>query len=100
MGNMGWAGAARTMIQRLDKKRSLDRKGKCSTMPWSCLIMGTCAVSCPPSRPLLGSPPQPRFLCSILLKMMSLVAAMYLWELCIEVKGDSGGASNPVCCCW
>ena len=81
MGNMGWAGTARTMI------RSLDRKRRCSTMPWSCLIMGTCA----PSRPLLGAPSQPHFLCSVLLRMMSLVAAMHLWELCIEVRGDSGG---------
>ena len=87
MGNMGWAGAARTMIRSLDKKQSLDRKRRCSTMPWSYLIMGTCA----PSRPLLGAPPQPRFLCSVLLRMMSLVAAMHLWELCIEVRGDSWG---------
>ena len=58
MGNMGWAGAARTMIRSLDKKQSLDRKRRCSTMPWSCLIMGTCAPSRPPSRPLLGAPPQ------------------------------------------
>ena len=49
MGNMGWARAARTMIRSLDKKRSLER---CSTMPWSYLIMGTCAPSRPPSRPL------------------------------------------------
>ena len=69
MGNMGWAGAARTMIQ------SLDRKRRYSTMPWSCLIMGTCT----PSRPLLKAPPQPHFLCSVLLRMMSLVAAMHLW---------------------
>ena len=49
MGNMGWAGAARTMIQSLHKKQSLDRKRRCNMMPWSCLIMGTCAPSCPPS---------------------------------------------------
>lgn len=94
MGNMGWAGAARTMIRSLDKKQSLDRKHKCSTMPWSCLIMGTCAPSRPPCRPLLGAPPQPRFLCSVLLRMMSLVAAMHLWELCIEVRGDSWGGER------
>ena len=51
--------------------------------------MGTCAPSRPPSRPLLGAPPQPRFICSVLLRMTSLVAAMHLWELCIEVRGDS-----------
>ena len=56
--------------------------------------MGTCAPSRPPSRPLLGAPPQPRFLCSVLLRMMSLVAAMHLWELCIEVKGDSCGGER------
>ena len=61
MGNMGYAGAARTMTQSLDKKWSLDRKRRCNTMPWSYLIMGTCAPSRPPSRPLLGAPPQPRF---------------------------------------
>ena len=52
--------------------------------------MGTCA----PSRPLLGAPPQPRFLCNVLLRMMSLVAAMHLWELCIEVRGDSWGSER------
>ena len=91
MVNMGLVGAARTMIWSLDKKQSLDRKRRCSTMPWSCLIMGTCAPSRPPSRPLLGAAPQPRFLCSVLLMMMSLVAAIHLWELCIEVRGDSWG---------
>ena len=35
--------------------------------------------------------PGPAFLCSVLLMMMSLVAAMHLWELCIEVRGDSWG---------
>ena len=89
MVNMGWAGAARTMIRSLDKKRSLDRKRRCSTMPWSYLIMETCAPSRPPSRPLLGAPPQPRFLCSVLLRIMFSVVAMHLWELCIEVRGDS-----------
>ena len=90
MGNMGWAGAARTMIQ------SLDRKRRRNTMPWSCLIMGTCASS----RPLLGAPPQSHFLCSVLLRMMSLVAAMHLWELCVEVGAIIGGANDPVCCWW
>ena len=94
MGNMGWAGAARTMIRSLDKKWSLDRKRTCSMMPWSYLIMGTCAPSRPPSRPLLGAPPQPRFPCSVLLRMMSLVAAMHLWELYIEVRGDSWGGER------
>ena len=56
--------------------------------------MGTCAPSRPPSRPLLGAPPQPRFLCSVLLRMMSLVAAMHLWELCLEVRGDSWGGER------
>ena len=94
MGNMNWVGAARTMIRSLDKKQSLDRKRRCSTMLWSCLIMGTCSPSRPPSRPLLGAPPQPHFLCSVLLRMMSLVAAMHLWELCIEVRGDSWGGER------
>ena len=56
--------------------------------------MGTCTPSRPPSRPLLGAPPQPCFLCSVLLRMMSLVAAMHLWELCIEVRGDSWGGKR------
>ena len=63
-------------------------------MPWSYLIMGTCAPSRPPSRPLLGAPHQPRFLCSVLLRMMSLMAAVHLWELCIEVRGDSWGGGE------
>ena len=48
----------------------------------------------PSLSPLLGAPPQPRFLCSVLLRMMSLVAAMHLWELCIEVRGDSWGGER------
>ena len=56
--------------------------------------MGTCAPSRPPSHPLLGASPQPHFLCSVLLRMMSLVAAMHLWELCIEVRGDSWGGER------
>ena len=58
-----------------------------------------CPLS-PSLSPSPRSPSQPHFLCSVLLRMMSLVAAMHLWELCIEVRGDSWGASDPVCCWW
>ena len=56
MGNMGWVGVARMMIRSLDKKRSLDRKRRCSTMPWSYLIMRTCIPSRPPLSPSPRSP--------------------------------------------
>ena len=56
--------------------------------------MGTCAPSHPPCRPLLGAHPQPRFLCSVFLRMMSLVAVMHLWEVCIKVRGDSWGGER------
>ena len=48
----------------------------------------------PSLSPSPRSPPQPRFLCNILLRMMSLVAAMHPWELCIHVRGDSWGGER------
>ena len=84
MGNMGGAGAARTMTQSLDKKRS------CSTMHLTCFTMGT-----PPlSFTILAAHSKPLNLCSVMLRMISLMAAMHLWELCTEVKGDSLGGER------
>ena len=85
---MGGAGAARTMTWSLDKKRSY------STMHSTCLTMGTR----PPSPPVLAAHSKPLHLCNVILRIMSLMVAMHLWELCTEVRGDSGGASDRVHC--
>ena len=79
MGNKGWARAVKSMTQSWDNKRS------CSTMLWTCLTMGTR----PPSLPLLPARAKPLHLCSIMLRMMSLIAAMQLGVLCPEFRGDS-----------
>ena len=46
---------------------------------------------CPPSLLVLATHLKPLYLCSIVLRTISLMAAMHLWELCTEVKGDSWG---------
>ena len=52
--------------------------------------MGTC----PRSLPLLPSHARSLHLCSIMLRMMSLVEAMQLWDLCTEVRGDRLGGER------
>ena len=84
MWNKGGARAAEWMTQSLDNKRS------CSTMLWTCLTMGMR----PPSLPLLPPRSKPLHLCSILLRMMSLMAAMQLGVLCLEFRGDSWGGER------
>ena len=84
MGNKGGAQAAKWMTQSLDNKRS------CSTMLWTCLTMGMR----PPSLPLLPAHAKPLHLCSIMLRMMSLMAAMQLGVLCPEFRGDSLGGER------
>ena len=84
MGNKGRARAAKWMTQSLDNKR------RCSKMLWTCLTMGTR----PPSLPLLPACAKPLHLCSIMLRMMSLMAAMQLGVLCPEFKGDSWGGEG------
>ena len=84
MGNKGGAWVAKLMTQSLDNKRS------CSTMLWTYLTMGMR----PPSLPLLPPRSKPLHLCSILLRMMSLMAAMQLGVLCLEFRGDSGGGER------
>ena len=44
-----------------------------------------------PSLPVLEAHSKPLHLCSVLLRMMSLMAAINFWELCKEVRGDSWG---------
>ena len=64
MGNMGGAGAARTMTQSLDKKRN------CSMIHLTCLTMGMRLFSLPiPATHL-----KPLHLCNVMLRMMSLMA--------------------------
>ena len=82
-GNKGGARGAKSITQSLDNKRS------CSMMLWTCLTMGTG----PPSLPLLPACAKPLHLWSIMLRMMSLMAAMQLRVLCPEFKGDSGGGA-------
>ena len=84
MGNKGWARAAKSMTQSLDNKHS------CSTMLWTCLTMGTR----PHSLPLLPVRAKPLHLCSIMLRMMSLMAAMQLGVLCPEFRNDSWGGER------
>ena len=84
MWNKGGARAAEWMTQSLDNKRS------CSTILWTCLTMGMR----PPSLPLLPPRSKPLHLCSILLRMMSLMAAMQLGVLCPEFRGDSWGGER------
>lgn len=38
--------------------------------------------------------PSPQTLCSIRLRMTSLIATMHLWNLCIEVRDDSLGGER------
>ena len=45
----------------------------------------------PPSLPILATHSKPLHLCSVMLRMMSLMAAMHLRELCTKVRGDSWG---------
>ena len=49
---------------------------------------------CPPSLPLLLAHTKPLHLCSIMLRMMSLVVAMQLWDLCTKVGGDKWGGER------
>ena len=79
MGNKGGARATKSMTQ------SLDNKHNCSMMLWTCLTMG----KRPPSLPLLLARTKPLHLCNVMLRMMSLMAAMRMGVLCPEVKGDS-----------
>ena len=81
---MGGAGAARTMTWSLEKKRS------CSMLHSTCLTMATR----PPSLLVLAAHSKPLHLCTAMLRMMSLMAPMHLWELCIEVRGDSWGGER------
>ena len=81
---MGGAGVARTMTLSLDNKCSY------STMHFICLTMGIR----PPSLPVLVAHSKALDLCSGILKMMSLMAATHLWELCTKVKGDSLGGER------
>ena len=84
MGNKGRAWAVKSMTQSLDNRRS------CSMMLWTCLTMGTR----PPSLPLLPAHAKPLRLCSIMLRMMSLMVAMQLGVLCPEFRGDSWGGER------
>ena len=84
MGNKGGAGVAKSMTQGLDNKRS------CSMMLWTYLTMGTR----PPSLPLLAARAKPLHLCSIMLRMMSLIAAMQLGFLYPEFRGDNWGGKR------
>ena len=84
MGNMGMARTARTMTWSLDKKHNY------SMVRLTCLTMGTR----PPSLPVLADQSKPLHLCSVMLRMMSLMAAMHLWELCIDVRGYSWGGER------
>ena len=77
---MDKAGAAKTMTWSLDKKHSYIM------MHSTCLTMQTR----PPSLPILVAHSKPLQLCSVMLRMMSLMAAMHLRELCTEVRGNSG----------
>ena len=67
---------------------NLDNKSSCNTMLSTYLTMG---ARPPPFPPLLVAHAKPSHLCGIMLRMMFLRAAMHLWELCTEVRGDSGG---------
>ena len=84
MGNKGGAWVAKSMTQSLDNKRS------CSMMLWTYLTMGTR----PPSLPLLSARANPLHLWSIMLRMMSLMAALQLGVLCPEFRGDSLGGER------
>ena len=48
----------------------------------------------PPSLPFLPPCSKPLHLCSIVLRMMSLMAAMQLGVLCLEFRGDSWGGER------
>ena len=48
----------------------------------------------PPSLPILAAHSKPLYLCRVMLRMMSLMAAMHLWELCIDVRGYSWGGER------
>ena len=48
----------------------------------------------PPSLPLLPARAKPLHLCSIMLRMMSLMVAMQLGVLCPEFRGDSWGGER------
>ena len=52
--------------------------------------MGTCT----PYLPVLVAHSKPLQLCSVMLRMMSLMAAMHLWELCTKFRGDSWGGER------
>ena len=78
---MGGTGVARTMTWSLDKKRSY------STMHSTYLTMGMR----PPSLLVLAAHSKPLHLCSIMLRMMSLMAAIHLWELYTKIKGHNWG---------
>ena len=81
MGNKGGAWAAKSMTQSLDNKRS------CNLMLWTCLTMGTR----PPSLLLLSAHAKPLHLCKIMLRMMSLMAAMQLGVPVSRVQGRQLG---------
>ena len=76
MGTKGGAGAARTMTQ------SLDNKGSYSMMLWICLTMGT-----RPPLPLLLNCSKPLHLCSVMLRIMFVVAARDVPGKEREIKG-------------
>ena len=84
MANKGWERAAKWMTQ------SLGNKCNCSMMFWTYLTMGMR----PPSLPLLPPRSKPLHLCSIVLRMMSLMAAIQLGVLCPEFRGDSWGGER------
>ena len=48
----------------------------------------------PPSLPILAAHLKPLHLCSVMLRMMSLMAAMHPWELCTKVRGHNWGAER------
>ena len=48
----------------------------------------------PPSLPLLPARAKPLHLCNIMLRMMSLMAAMQLGVLCAKFRGDNWGAER------
>ena len=76
---MGGPGATRMMTWSLDKKRS------CNIINLTYLAIGTCS----PSLPVLAAHLKPLHLCSAMLRMMSLMKAMHLWEVCTKARGDS-----------
>ena len=48
----------------------------------------------PPSLSILAAHSNALHLCSVMLRMISLMAAMHLWELCTEVRGDILGGER------